>query len=157
MHTRRKRKRKARLLSGGTSKPNTTALSVSGAYILLSQKGRDKQLGKERKKLATLETDLSAVSASLEACNDPNWLDKFKKAKGKNVAAELPRYTAQLEKRKAYLLAEKQLTLQRIRNLDPSIPSRVLTTLATPFVDLRGAHYQHIVGPKENTEIALRK
>jgi hypothetical protein len=124
------------LTSAGTRSPNTTAPSVSGAYIQFAQKGELQRLFQLRKKLTELESELKNTSESLSVCNDPNWLEKFAKArgnKGRRFTVDLELHTARLDKRKAQLIAQKDDVLNRIRQISNPVPKEIFSSLATPL------------------------
>jgi hypothetical protein len=148
------------LISDGTGSPNTSAPSISGAYIRLSQKGELQRLFALRKKLTQLESDFTNTLESIAACNNPNWLDEFarsKKNKGRFVTA-LTQHVVRLEDRKAKLLIQKNKVLRKIREISDQVPEAISNSLATPFVNrtLLEKIGAPEVGPNTNVPVLLR-
>jgi len=156
----KKAKRKGQI-SDGTGSANTVAPSVSGAYIQVAQKDELQRLSRLRKKLAELESELINNSESLLACNDPDSLDKFAKArgnKGDRFTLDLKQHAASLEKRKAKLLAQKKRVLDSIREISKPVPNGIFSSLATPLGQrmLPGKIGKPRVGPRANPQVQLR-
>jgi hypothetical protein len=158
---RRKKSKLGGLVSDGTGSPNTSAPSISGAYIRLSQKGKLQRLFHLRKKLTELESDFTNTLESISACNDPNWLDEFartQKNKGRQFVTALTQHVARLEDRKTKLLVQKNKVLRKIHEITDQVPEAISNSLATPFVNrmLREKIGAPEVGPKTNVPALVR-